>query len=497
MNLMLLLDMAAGGFPERTALGSVGQGITFGDLHSRAAAGTVFVRETEAHRLVYVAPNGPAFATGVFTASWAGIPFVPLNYRLGHDQLEPAILDPTPSLFIAEGGPAEMARAAGHTVLTPGEFLDTVDREPAQWPAPCATDGEAPAVLLRTSGTTSEPKEAILRQRHLVSYVMGTVEFGGAAEDDAALVSVPPYHIAGISSVLSNVYSGRRVVILDAFTPESWLDKVRAERITNAVVVPTMLARIVESLGHCAEAGTPSLRSLVYGGARMPAGVLERALRLFPDTDFVNAYGLTETSSTVAVLDAEDHRLALESDEPAARARLASAGKVVPGIEVQVRGPDNAPVPTGEAGEIWLRGEQISGEYVGRATTLDGDGWYPTHDSGRVDAEGYLFIDGRNDDTIIRGGENIAPAEIEEVIRRHPAVFDVAVVGPEDDEWGQRLAAMVVLRTGHSVEGDEIREWVRGTLRSSKTPDQVVFRPDLPRTDMGKVIRREVLADLR
>jgi acyl-CoA synthetase (AMP-forming)/AMP-acid ligase II len=216
----------------------------------------------------------------------------------------------------------------------------------------------------------------------------------------------------------------------------------------------------------------------------MPVTVLERALAAFPDTDFVNAYGLTETSSTIAVLGPEDHRKALEGDE-AARGRLGSCGRLVPGIEVDIR-----------EGEIWVRGEQVSGEYLGTGSAVDDDGWFPTRDRGWVDDEGYLFIEGRSDDTIIRGGENIAPAEIEDVLLQHPAVAQVAVVGLPDDEWGQRLAAAVVRRSGADVDADALRAFAREHLRSSKTPELIAFRDDLPHTDTGKLLRREVLADL-
>jgi acyl-CoA synthetase (AMP-forming)/AMP-acid ligase II len=250
------------------------------------------------------------------------------------------------------------------------------------------------------------------------------------------------------------------------------------------MVVPTMLARVVDHLGEGAAADVPTLRSLAYGGARMPATVLEAALSAFPDTDFVNAYGLTETSSTIAILGPDDHRAALTGDE-AARRRLSSVGRLVPGIEVDIRDE-----------EIWVRGEQVSGEYLGHDGATDGDGWFPTRDRGWVDDDGYLFIEGRSDDTIIRGGENIAPAEVEDVLLTHPAVRECAVVGLPDDEWGQRIAAAVVRRDGADVDPAELREFAKARLRSSKTPDVIAFRDELPHTDTGKLLRRVVLADL-
>jgi acyl-CoA synthetase (AMP-forming)/AMP-acid ligase II len=251
-----------------------------------------------------------------------------------------------------------------------------------------------------------------------------------------------------------------------------------------------MLARVVAELDG-ADAGTPSLRNLAYGGARTPRPVLERALDLFPGTGFVNAYGLTETASSVAVLGPDDHREALASDDPGVRARLGSVGRPLPGIEIEVRSAAGAALPPGETGLVFVRGDQISGEYGGRRTT-DAGGWFATRDLGHVDAGGYLFVEGRADDTIIRGGENIAPAEIEDVLLAHPGVVEAAVVGVPDPEWGQRIVAFVV----GDAEPDDVRRWVRERLRSAKTPDAVELRRELPRTETGKLLRRDLLAEL-
>jgi acyl-CoA synthetase (AMP-forming)/AMP-acid ligase II len=227
----------------------------------------------------------------------------------------------------------------------------------------------------------------------------------------------------------------------------------------------------------------------------MPLPVLERALALFPDTGFVNAYGLTETSSTIALLGPDEHRAAFAASDPTARGRLASVGRLVPGIELEVRDEHGEVLPPGTPGLLFLRGDQVSGEYAG-SSVLDADGWFPTRDRGWVDEEGYLYLEGRADDTIIRGGENIAPAEIEDVLLEHPGVVDAVVVGVPDDEWGQRLAAVVVAADGSAPDTEELRSWVRARLRSSKTPDVVEFRAELPRTDTGKLLRRKVLEEL-
>jgi acyl-CoA synthetase (AMP-forming)/AMP-acid ligase II len=308
------------------------------------------------------------------------------------------------------------------------------------------------------------------------------------------LVAVPPYHVAGVANMLSNLFSGRRLVYLSAFDARTWLDTVRAEGVTHAMVVPTMLARLVGELAG-ASAEVPSLRSMSYGGAKVSERVLLDALAAFPTTGFVNAYGLTETASTIAVLGHDDHRLAISSDDPVVRRRLASAGQLLPAVEIEVRADDGTRLGPDEVGMLFLRGEQISGEYA-TGSLLDSDGWFCTRDRGFVDADGYLFIEGRADDTIIRGGENIAPAEIEEVLLAHPDVVEACVVGVPDAEWGQRIAAAVVVRDGADVDADTLRQLVRGRLRGSKTPETIVFRGTLPHTDTGKLLRRVVLDEL-
>jgi acyl-CoA synthetase (AMP-forming)/AMP-acid ligase II len=235
------------------------------------------------------------------------------------------------------------------------------------------------------------------------------------------------------------------------------------------------------------------LRHLAYGGGRMPMPTVERALARLPHVGFVNAYGLTETSSTIAVLGPDDHRDAYTSDAPSVRARLGSVGRPLPSLELEIRDADGRAVPTGEVGEIHVRGEQVAGEYHGR-NALNDDGWFPTNDGGRLDADGYLFIEGRLDDVIVRGGENLSPGEIEEVLLQHPAVAETAVVGIPDEEWGEVVAAAVVFAAGGAVDTRELQAWVRDRLRSSRAPVMIDERTALPYNETGKLLRR-VLRD--
>lgn len=492
MELGLMLEMAVGEDPARVAVTDVdGTSITRDQLRTMAAAAAARFQSAGATHVGYLSPNSRMLPVSLFGAALAGVPFVPLNYRLSDEQLGDVLTRQRGLVVVTGADGADRLRGLGvDCPVLASQLLADVSVEPD----PVTVDPEDVAVLLYTSGTTAAPKAAILRHRHLMSYVIGTVEFGAAGPEEAALVSVPPYHIAGVSAILSNLYMGRRIVYLDPFDPTRWLALVRAEGVTHAMVVPTMLARIVDCLGE-RPADVPTLRSLAYGGGRVLQPVIERALACFPDVAFTNAYGLTETSSTITVLSPDDHRAALAGDDPGLRRRLASVGRALPGVELAVVGDDGEALPPGVSGEVLVRGEQVSGEYV-EGSALVAEGWFPTRDRGWLDEDGYLFIEGRSDETIIRGGENIAPVEIEDVLLRHPAVRECAVVGVADPEWGQRIAAAVVAAPGHTARPAELRDWVREHLRSSKTPDVVEIRDELPYTETGKLLRRDVTTSL-
>jgi acyl-CoA synthetase (AMP-forming)/AMP-acid ligase II len=265
--------------------------------------------------------------------------------------------------------------------------------------------------------------------------------------------------------------------------------------VTHAFVVPTMLARIIDAF----EAGgheMPSLQSLSYGGGKMPLSVIERAMSLFSETSFTNAYGLTETSSTITLLGPDEHRAAAESQDEAVKRRLTSVGKPLPSVELGIRGDEGELLPAGQRGEICVRGEQVSGEYLEQGSRLDAEGWFPTRDAGWLDEEGYLFLDGRIDDVIVRGGENMSPGEIEDVLLAHPAIRDAAVVGVPDEQWGEAVAAAIVLRSGASAGVEEVQQWVKDRLRSSRVPERIEFFDELPYNETGKLLRRRVREQL-
>jgi len=491
VNLSLLLETSAGALDDRVAVISGDRELSYAQLDELAKRTATYFVEKGATGVVYCGTNDASFPVCVFAAAYAGIPFIPLNYRLGEEQLRPLVEANRGAVVVADVGVVPGADEA--MFIDRANIFDDDFAQGCAAELPPFVDPDDVAIVLYTSGTSGTPKAALLRHRHLTAYVIGTVEFAGAEPEQAALVTVPPYHIAGMANLLSNMYAGRRIVYLESFDATVWLDAVRRIGVTQAMVVPTILARIVQELDG-EPANTPTLKTLSYGGARMPLPVLEKALVAFAGTGFVNASGVTATSSTIALLGPEDHEAAFNGD-PVAKTRLGSVGKVLPGIEVEVRDEDGNVLPVGKPGLVFLRGEQVSGEYDG-GSVVDSEGWFPTKDRGWIDEDDYLFIEGRADDTIIRGGENIAPAEIEDVLRRHDAVVDVAVVGIPDEEWGQEIAAVVVLGEGKSATEFELHEFCREHLRSSKTPRVIEFRDELPHTPTGKLLRREVLADL-
>jgi acyl-CoA synthetase (AMP-forming)/AMP-acid ligase II len=495
MNIITLLEMAADAFPDRIAIVSDGRRIDYTALLAAVQKAAAEVQENGARYVAHLAVSSPAAPIALFAAALAGVPYVPLNYRLTADELSVLIARIEPAMLIADEQYAASTRISSASSFVERERF--VDRVLAASPAPVlpVADGSV-AVQLFTSGTTGQPKAAILRHTNLFSYIVGSVEFASADAEEATLVSVPPYHIASVSATLSSIYAGRRIVQMANFDALEWLQLCRAERVTNAFLVPTMLSRIVDHGASCETPLLPTLRAIAYGGGRMPLSVIERAMTLFPDVAFTNAYGLTETSSTICLLGPEDHRAAIGSLDPKIRRRLASVGRALPSVEITIR--DDAGQPAGEeaSGRVFVRGPQVSGEYGGVGTVLDGEGWFDTRDRGYQDHEGYVFLEGRTDDVIVRGGENISPGEIEDVLLAHPSVMDAAVIGVQDDVWGEAVGAAVVVRHPDSLEAADLQAWVRDRLRSSRVPEKIRFVETLPYNELGKLLRRRVRSDI-
>jgi len=485
--------MAVSNDPERTAVVSGDVRMTAQELSDLVDGGVGVIAASGARHVAYVGAGGLLLPLLIFASARAGIPFTPINYRLSAKGIG-ALIERLPDpLIIGDDRYRDTVGGGSGRVMGSEDFAAAARTAVTAYASP---DPESVAIVLFTSGTTSTPKAVELSHNNLTSYITGTVEFGSADACDAALICVPPYHIAGVNAAMSNVYAGRKMVYLPHFDAKEWVRLAATERVTNATVVPTMLDRIVTALEQ-EPTELPALRYLAYGGSKVGLPLLRKALDLLPLVGFVNAYGLTETSSTIAVLTPDDHRAAHRASDPAAAKRLGSVGHPVPGIEVQIRDESGKVLGPSQIGELFVRGEQVSGKYTGIGSVLDEQGWFPTKDMASVDEEGFLFISGRSDDTIIRGGENIAPAELEDVLIEHPDVHNVAVVGAEDPQWGQVIVAVVVPKPGTTPDPDELREHVRKCLRGSRTPDRIVFRDELPTNATGKILRREIAQGLK
>jgi acyl-CoA synthetase (AMP-forming)/AMP-acid ligase II len=278
MNLSLILQMAAEAGPDTVGLVCDGRRWTYAELWRAAIGAAGAITASGCSHVALLDENSEAAAIALFGAALAGIPYVPLNYRLADADLAALLARIAPALIVGDADRvARLSNDPGHVVRTRAAFVAETETRGAAADEPPETE-ETIAVQLFTSGTTAAPKAAVLRHANLLSYILGTVEFMSAGEDEAALVSVPPYHIAGIAALLSSVYAMRRILLLPAFEPDAWLALAANERATNAFVVPTMLSRIIARLDAGAPAEIGALRAIAYGGGRMPTASAARSM---------------------------------------------------------------------------------------------------------------------------------------------------------------------------------------------------------------------------
>ena len=483
---------------------------TYGELLSRVRRLAASLRQAGVGRGDAVAAlqtNSDTYVETYYAAATVGAVFVPLNYRAKPPELEYMISAArTKAIFVGDryGDLFEALRPklpSNQTVIgyddgrcgwaRYGELLENDEElEDAE------VEEADVSILMYTSGTTSLPKGVLLTHGDFTAYVTNTTELADGTDRGAALVSVPFYHIAGTAQMMTTVWSGRRLVILPQFGVKEWLETVEREHVTNAMVVPTMLKQIVDS-PELDRHNLSSLSNLSYGGAQMPLPVIRRAIERFPKTvGFVNAYGQTETTSTLTILGPEDHRLQGTREEIEKKVRrLSSIGKPLGDVEFRVVDDDGEDLPAGEVGELAIRTPRVMKGYAtaeGAAMSPLEGGWLRTRDMGWIDEEGYIYLAGRKDDMIIRGGENIAPVEVEAVLQSHPDVEEVAVYGVPSEEWGQIVAAAVAVRAGRSVTADDLIEYCRQRLASFKKPERIIFLPELPRNPLGKILKKDL-----
>jgi acyl-CoA synthetase (AMP-forming)/AMP-acid ligase II len=470
------------------------------------ALGTLGVAKGD--RVAVLDTNSARYVETYFATSMLGGVFVPLNYRARADELAYMVTTAGARvLFVGEryvplvagvrerlvGVTCYVALASSPPGMTPYEELLALGAAEA---VEAEVDEDDVNILMYTSGTTGRPKGVMLTYGDFVAYVCGHTELADGTPRGATLLCVPLYHIAGVTSMMTSVFTGRRLVLLRQFDAAAWLATVQRERITHAFLVPTMLKRVLDQPDF-ARYDCSSLEVLAYGAAPMPLPVIRQAIERFPaSVGFINAFGQTETTATVTMLLPEDHRLEGPPAEVERKLRrLSSIGRPLPDVEVKIVDPLGAAVPRGEIGEIAVRTPRVMKGYFAQgdatAQTII-DGWLYTRDMGWLDDEGYLYLAGRKDDLIIRGGENISPAEIEAVLHAHPDIDEAAVIGVPDLEWGERVTAIVVRKPGSTLTAEEVTEWCRQRLASFKKPESVHFVPELPRNPLGKVLRRDL-----
>lgn len=511
MNTANFLSIPASIFPDQEILVFGDRRWTYGQLWQRVQQIGNALRSVgvgPGDRVAVLQTNSDDYVATYFATALIGGVFVPVNYRAKPIELKHILSTARTKVLLTGDRYAplvESLRAGLPTIETyvalesplPGmvHFPELLERVGGECEEAVIDDSET-TILMYTSGTTSLPKGVMLTHNEFTAYVCNNVEMADGTPRGTALLSAPLYHIAGATNIMTSLFTGRRLAVLPQFEPAEWLETVQREQVTHAFLVPTMMKMIIDHPRfHAYDLG--SLTNISYGGAAMPFPVIRRAIELFPPrVGFVNAFGQTETTSTLTVLGPDDHRLdGTEAEVVLHLKRLTSIGRPLPDVEVKVVDDNDNELPVGEVGEIWVRTPRVMKGYANEQGGADSplrDGWLPTRDMGWIDADGYIFLGGRKDDMIIRGGENIAPAEVEAVLQSHPAVEEAAVIGVPNEEWGQQVGAVIVLRPGHSATADEIVDYCREHLASFKKPEIIHFVGELPKNQMGKVLKTEL-----
>ena len=518
MNTTEFLMIASAIVPDRTAIIYDGQRFTFQDLQERAnrlADAMAQMGIGPGDRVAAMQTNCNQLLEIYFAAAQLDAIYVPINFRAKEDELATMLRIAEPNLlFLGERyaplAPADGSIPAGRIVildaaapdgrLSSGRLsydvlLSTGEPEQLHFPE---DDEDATTVIMFTSGTTSVPKGVQLTHDSFGTFLLANVAPADPDVAESNLLTVPLYHVAGLQAALAAVFGGRTLVVMPQFDPVGWMSLVAEQRVNRAMLVPTMLKRVMDHPGF-ADYDLSSLDVITYGAAPMPLPVIRQAIAAFPQARFINAFGQTETASTITMLPPEDHVLDGTPEEIEAKLkRLSSIGKPLDDVEVMIVAEDGAPLPAGEVGEIVARGPRLMSGYWRQddatAETVR-SGWLYTGDLAWQDADGYIYLAGRSRDFIKRGGEMISPEEVEQILMEHPDVDDAAVIGIPDLEWGEEVRAVVVRRDelrGESVDEAAVMEFCRQRLAGYKRPRSVVFVDALPRNVMGKVMKRDL-----
>jgi long-chain acyl-CoA synthetase len=479
---------------DHVAVRTADRALTYAQLDERSSRLAQALRARgvrKGSRVAHLDRTGPEVVELLFATSKLGAVIVPLNWRLAPPELRTIVGDARPRVVIAGATyadvAAELAREPELVVLG-DEYERLIAAHEAIDPGVRGAPGDT-VLQMYTSGTTGLPKGVLTTHRNLAAAAASSTLWR-FDHDSISMTPLPMFHIGGIGWAYLGLWNGATTILVRDFLPETVLETLERELVTNAVLVPTMLQRLTEVEG-AADRDYSALRSIAYGASPITTPVLKAALRTFRCPLF-GIYGLTESTGGVVQLDPDDH----DPDGPRERL-LRAAGRPLPWVELRVvdpkTGTDRA---RGEIGEVCLRAPNVMAGYFERpretTAVLTPDGWLRTGDGGYLDDEGYLFLTDRIKDMIVSGGENVYPVEVEEVLAHHPDVTEVAVIGVPDERWGETVKALVVRRPGSTPTADELVEFARERLAGYKLPRSIEFVDDLPRSATGKVLKREL-----
>jgi long-chain acyl-CoA synthetase len=482
--------------PDAVALVVSDRTISFAELDARSSQAAQAFRAAGigfGDRVAFIEKNGAEFFEVVCALAKLGAVGVPVNWRLAAPEMLHIVEDAQAKVVVVGSeffGHVEsiedhletfVVAIGGHPRWP--DFDDWVSRHPAEDPS-VTTESDDVAFLMYTSGTTGPPKGVMLSNNNYFSKANGIADKWRFDADSVSLAVMPMFHMAGSGWALVGLSEGCTTVVLRDVDPPAILDAVARHRITNMLLVPAVIQFLLATAG-VEETDFSSVRAIVYGASPITDDVLVKGLDRF-GCEFLQVYGLTETTGSITQLD--DH-------DPVQRpGLLRSCGKPYPWVEVRIVDKSGVDVTAGTVGELWTRSPQNMLGYWNNpdatAATVTSDGWLKTGDAGYRDGDGYIYLHDRVKDMIVSGGENVSPAEVENVLMTHPEVGDVAVIGVPDEKWGEAVKAVVVPEAGTSPSEAELIAYARGRLGGFKLPKSVDFVEALPRTPSGKLLKR-------